>query len=355
MKMKKDIIDNIYIMMCYAWNVQDIYRNANVGKEPFDNVHDLLAYLLIFNVKQILKQGLYMDYDLIEEELACLKGKINFRLSMKNQSLKKNKLFCSYDIYIEDECLNQIIKSSIDILLKDVYLCHKLKKELFSLKKALSHISYIELNEQAFKKIHYNKNNTRYRYAILICEFILTGMIVKNKNNEYQFLELISETKMSRLFEKFILNFYKKHLDKNIWNVHRQKYKWKLDDNTSDHSLELLPMMEPDVIIDNLKNKSRLIIDTKYYENALVEQYYGNKKKVRSDHLYQVYSYLSQNTFMGNKQALLLYPTVYEEIHADFPIQQNHVFIRTINLNTNWKNVREDLLNIINDIFKNFV
>jgi integrase len=95
---------------------------------------------------------------------------------------------------------------------------------------------------------------------------------------------------------------------------------------------------------------SDIIIDTKYYREALVENKYGDKK-VRSDHLYQLFSYLKNiKSQPGNEclaEGILLYPAVSQSLDLKFIIGGHQVRVRTIRLDRPWQQIHAELCSLL--------
>ena len=104
---------------------------------------------------------------------------------------------------------------------------------------------------------------------------------------------------MQKLYEKFVLNFYRYHLDSKIYRVHAPKLRWQLGQNINEQDLTLLPNMETDVVIENKFYHTQLVIDTKFYSKTLVSGYRTDIEKVRIGHLYQIYAYINNSSFNG--------------------------------------------------------
>lgn len=63
-----------------------------------------------------LKQGLYREYTLQEEGLSVLRVKLNIQGTIRNKIQHKQKLFCEYDELSENILLNQVLKTTMMIL-----------------------------------------------------------------------------------------------------------------------------------------------------------------------------------------------------------------------------------------------
>jgi 5-methylcytosine-specific restriction enzyme subunit McrC len=44
-----------------------------------------------------------------------------------------------------------------------------------------------------------------------ICFFVLEGLMLSTEKGEYKMAAFLDEQRMSRLFEKFVLEYYKRH------------------------------------------------------------------------------------------------------------------------------------------------
>ena len=153
---------------------------------------------------------------------------------------------------------------------------------------------------------------------------------------------------MASLFERFLFNFYKKHLPSNEWLVKRETLTWQLQPLAHSEDQNYLPAMKTDI---SLVSKNRyVIIDAKYYPEALKGQY--NKDKIISPNLYQIFSYTQNLTGAGNKQTegILIYPEVTKSLSLSYqypPGNKAHIKVCTINLKQDWEGIELDLLRVI--------
>jgi 5-methylcytosine-specific restriction enzyme subunit McrC len=94
---------------------------------------------------------------------------------------------------------------------------------------------------------------------------------------------------------------------------------------------------------------AHLIIDTKYYAETL--QVHHGKSSLRSENLYQLFSYLKNSEALGpayrSAEGILLYPAVGDNIAFKADIQGHCVRICTVNLDQPWQKIRSDLLGLL--------
>ena len=105
-------------MLAYAFKVLNEVNYRKLETEEFDNILELLSEILILGVQKQIKQGLVKDYIDISEDISSPKGKINITESINTLSFIKGKLNCTYDEFSLNCYLNQILKSTMNLLLK---------------------------------------------------------------------------------------------------------------------------------------------------------------------------------------------------------------------------------------------
>ena len=67
---KSIFIQNIYYMLTYAFQVLRHDNYAEIATEHFENIYDMFAAILGKGVSKQLKQGLYKEYVLHEDNLS---------------------------------------------------------------------------------------------------------------------------------------------------------------------------------------------------------------------------------------------------------------------------------------------
>lgn len=129
-KYKRIFIKNIYYMLSYAFTTlkQSIYED--IEKEPFDNIHNLFAAILAKGIGLQLKQGLYREYINCVEDLTVVRGKIDMPGTIRNRLQAWLAVTCDYDELSENTLLNQILKSTALLLLRQKDVDEKYKAEL---------------------------------------------------------------------------------------------------------------------------------------------------------------------------------------------------------------------------------
>ena len=346
-------IKNIYYMLCYAWNVTDYSDSTVCGEEEFDDIYNLLARILLKEVSILLKRGFYKEYVEKTEIMSNLKGQININDSVQQNTLKNMKMVCNYDEYSENVLFNQIIKATLIDFLKYSGLAKELQNQIRKILLSFNNIDLIKVEKKHFSMLRFHRNNLNYLVIINVCKLFKYGLIANVEDGSIKFANFISDDQMQKVYEMFILNFYKKHLDKSIYRVHAPKIKWHLDSNAEEEWGSLFDIEDDpgdrrtDIVIENKINKVQFIIDAKYYKETLVAKHYNETELTyRTSHLNQVRGYLLDSDYDGKKVGALVYPALNVDLERGtiISITSTPIIMKTLNLDTNWDNIKNDLL-----------
>jgi 5-methylcytosine-specific restriction enzyme subunit McrC len=339
-------IENIYYLLCYAWNKLDEKERVNVSIDDKTELLDLFAKILINATKMLLKRGIDKNYIDYTEELAGVKGKVQISQTLKSNLLFKQRTICTFDDFSANIISNRILVSTIYRLTRTKGLDKQLKNELVSLQRMLSDIEQIEITNSLFKQVKLNRNNRFYGFVMNVCQIIYESTLPSEEQGKYKFSDFTrDDKKMNQLFESFIRNFYK--IEQQKYNtVKKETIKWQFD-NTDKDSYQYLPQMETDITLEN--DEEKIIIDAKFYRETMTLNY--DKERIKSANLYQLFSYLlnqqDTNLKTHNATGILLYPTIETDYNLNFKYNEHKIQIRTINLNSNWRNISSRLKEII--------
>ena len=329
-KDKSILINNIYHMLSYAFQIltQDTYDDVAI--ESFDEMYDLLAAILAKGIGIQLKQGLYREYINRQEELSVLRGKINMSGTIKNQLVHKRVLTCDFDDLSENNLFNQIIKTTVSLLLRNDTVKSKYKDDLKKKMLFFSNIDFLEPTSIRWSSIRFQRNNQTYRMLISICQLILEGMLMTTDTGEYRLASFVDEQRICRLYEKFILEYYNRHYSE--LKVSASQIPWSVDDGVR----TMLPIMQSDIHLQ--KDNTVLIIDAKYYSHTTQTQY--DKHTLHSNNMYQIFAYVKNRDYeFGEEEhtvsGMLLYAKTEEEVQPDHVYQMhgNQISVRTLDLN----------------------
>lgn len=333
------LILNIYYMLAYAF--QELRKNnyAEVDKEIFEDIYDLFAELLARGISYQLKQGLYKEYIPKDDSLQTVRGKIDINGTINNRLHDSRRIHCDFDELSENNIYNQILLTTAMILIKHSEVKKDKKAKLKQLLLFFQNVNPVDIHAIRWKALRFDRNNRNYRMLLYICYFIINEWLLTTENGQFKMPEF-SDDHMCRLFERFVLEYYKKHHPEVKANA--AQIGWNIVEESTDTSI--LPIMQSDIVLT--LGERTLIIDTKYYSKIMQEQY--DKKTLRNSHLYQIRTYVDEydREHRHNVDGMLLYAKTKEEDFEDAQITHRDgysLLIRTLDLNTKFENIKKRL------------
>ena len=337
-------IKNIYYMLSYAFQVLNEQGYKNLATEQFENTADLMAAILAKGISIQIKRGLGKEYISQTESLSTMRGKIDIAESIKTQSLLKKQMVCDYDEFSTNGTMNRIIKSTVELLIYSGNISTKRIKELKKLMVYFTDVEKINLYTVNWN-MHYNRNNQTYRLLISVCYLVVKGLLQTNSDGTNKLMDFVDEQRMCRLYEKFILEYYRKEFPEITANA--SKIDWQLDDGISD----MLPVMQTDIMLTY--NEKILIIDAKYYSHTTQSQY--DTHTLHSGNLYQIFTYVkNKEVELADKphdkvSGMLLYAKTDEAVlpDNDYVMSGNKISVKTLDLDCEFSQIAEQLNKII--------
>ena len=338
-------VQNIYYMLSYAFQVLNEKGYKDIATEQFDNVAELCAAILSKGITVQLKRGLGKEYIPQTEALSSLRGKIDITESIKTQSLLRKQLICIYDYFTVNSYLNRILKTTMVLLHADVSKVRK--KAIRKLMIYFADVDVLDVHNINWN-IRYDRNNQSYRMLISICYLVVKGLLQTNTDGSTRLMVFIDEQRMCRLYEKFILEYYRKEHPEIT--ARASQIPWQLDDGFSD----MLPVMQSDITLS--EGNRTLIIDAKYYAHNTQTQY--DVHTLHSGNLHQIFTYVkNRDAEYGDVphevSGMLLYAKTDEQIQPDhvYHMSGNKISVRTLDLNCDFAEIAQQLNAIIAEHF----
>lgn len=297
---------NIFIyMLMYAYDVKLSNEQIASCANQEHTILEVFVQMFAINLLNELKKGLYKEYLTKQDNLPVLKGKYLINENLK-YNFTKNKIYCEYDEFSENNSLNQFFLYAIKYLQKFV----NDKKLLKQCELIFDEVEYKSVDINRFETINFNRLNVRFKTSFEIALLLLKQSIPLFNKDKKSFAFLFD---MNILFEKFIARMVKE-LDNNA-KIQNKHYFGDLT-------------LKPDII---LKNQ---IIDTKYKKLNSLED-------IKQSDKLQAFSY-GINYKVEN--VMLLYPKHLDSIKYDLVLGKESIVnlkIRTIDLNFNGNNYKE--------------
>ena len=333
-------VRNLFHMLAYAFSALTEQGYRAVATEDFDNAAELCAAILERGVSLQLKRGLGQEYVNRSEARSCLRGTIDVTESVKSQAVWRRQLVCSYDEFSVDTTMNRVIKATVALLVR-ADISRARKQSLKKLMVFFADVRDIDLHRVDWN-MRYDRNNRTYRMLMAVCWLVVKGLLQTQSDGATRMMDFFDEQRMSRLYEKFILEYYRREHPR--LRARASFVEWALDDGAMDG----LPAMRTDI---TLSARGRvLIIDAKYYAATMQRNF--DKRRVHSGNLYQIFAYVK------NKQAvleragesievsgMLLYAATDEEVQPDvtYRMSGNQIGVRTLDLDRPFEEIRAQL------------
>ncbi|MFM7009522.1 MAG: 5-methylcytosine-specific restriction endonuclease system specificity protein McrC [Betaproteobacteria bacterium] len=337
-------IENIYYLFCYAWNRFEEAQKIPMGGAHSPDLPNLLARVLLSGVRAVMRRGLDRGYLPHQDEIATVRGRIELGPSLRMQARNVRRLHCEFDELSHDLLHNRILKASLLRLARAATIDAALAHELQLLAKRMPDVSDIWLERSAFSRVQLNRNNAFYDFLLKVAELAFDCLLPDPSGHGFAFYDVLrDERKMARVFEDFVRNFYRAKQSEFV--VEPLTINW--DAVRTSGSVSRLPNMRVDVFLRSPQR--RIIIDTKYYANAL--QSYYDVESLHSGNLYQLFSYL-RNAAGGDADfdgatGMLLYPCAGRALDEAFDIQGHPVKVATLDLAIPWTQIEDRLLDLV--------
>ena len=341
-------VQNIYYMLSYAFQALNRRGFKKIATEEFSNTAELMAAILAKGIAFQLKRGLGKAYLPYTKAQSTIRGKIDMGASIKTNSMLRKQLTCTYDDFSVNTTMNRIIKSTVALLLK-ADISKSRKKELRRFMVFFADVTPIQLRAVNWN-LQYNRHNQTYRMLIAICYFVVKGLLHTRNDGTTAVMDFLDEQRMSRLYEKFILEYYKKHYPE--LSAAAAQIPWALDDGAGD----MLPMMQSDIHLE--RDNRVLIIDAKYYEHTTQVRF--DKHTIHSGNLYQIFTYVKNREYQfGEREntvsGMLLYAKTDALIQPDqvYQIYGNQISVKTLDLDLPFEQIAHQLDRIAEAHFPN--
>lgn len=300
---------NFIKMLVYSENLEGVEFYDIVTASPGEHLVDFMAKLFLQVTTPIVDEGIYKSYVTISEEIPSVKGRPLLAQNIRHSRLTHEKFWCEYDELSTDILENQILlycTKILSILVRN----YNTRSDLYNFQTILESqgVSEIYLEPYHLDLVSLQKLNEHYEQALKLCEFILRFVwyhdFAKEENLPiYGFLYDVNE-----LFQNFVTKVVKEIFP--YYNVYKEPPNYDLlerivveeDEESIDNArIRLLP----DIVIEDKKSKTILVIDTKY------------KELVSSNDVYQATAY----SLTLECPVLLLVPQIHNKIHENFRIK----------------------------------
>ena len=346
-------VRNVWLLLLYA---SDLYRYArderiNSIEDNPDDIADLVAEILAGSVERRIKRNLSFGYRSKDAVLRRLRGRVDLLQTERGQLLQRGKIACRFDEMTIDTPRNRYVRAALSRIAKVVASaglgrrCRILATTLARMGVGDQPPRWSEISVGSFGRLD---SGDRQMMAAARLAFDLA---LPNESDGANYLSRpYTERQWWGLFERAVAGFYDVAL-KDMWNVHPQKrIRWPVE-NKTERIDEILPSMEPDIVLDDMNSKHRIVIDTKF--TSILVKGWRRPKSLKRDHIFQIYTYLRSQEDDGDPPSvdasgLLLYPVVKDgRVDESVIIQGHEIRFATVDLAAQATEIRRQLLEVI--------
>jgi 5-methylcytosine-specific restriction enzyme subunit McrC len=323
--------------------------------ERAPTLDSLLASVLVRLMQQRLRIGLGHEYVDTAGALRGIRGRINFAETIKRQELERGQVVCEFQGFRANSLKNQIIRSTLARLVKvgqfgpEPARVREIQQKLRRLLRDLDGIDFVELTPDLIRRQLYGRggHDHDYRLMLSICDLIVQRQMPGGPEGYASaIVPLIPRDLLVlyNVYERFVANFYRLHL--KGWEISAQK---RLEWHAADAN-ERLPLMIPDIVLQEKATGRMIVLDTKFTAHSLVENPWG-KAVFDSSHLYQLYAYLKSQEHLSEAHrtaaGILLYPAVKNRFSESVRLQDQVIRIESVDLAAPWQEIEERLLELL--------
>lgn len=334
-------IENVYYLLCYAWDKLEEAALTDVAPTPEMRLPDLFARVLRSGVAHSLKRGLDRAYVTSEEEIAGVRGRLDLAMSLKRATFPRARAWCAFDELSPDTPPNRIVRTTLRALASVAELDATLAEDLRDLYRRMPGVSEVRITGQSFRRFSLGSNNRYYGFLLDVCELVHRNLFVDEQTGSAKFRDFTrDDAQMARLFERFLFRFYTR--EQAEFKVEAPHLQWNATGESA--ALEYLPRMRTDIVLRGTERT--IVMDAKYYAHTLSEHF--GKASIHSEHLYQLFAYLRHLAANDVTVAgVLLYPRTTETVLVDVSLFEHPVRAATIDLAQPWPAIHRDLLRTI--------
>ena len=271
----------------YSYDIKLENEDIASCKNENHNILEVFIQLFAQRLFKEFKSGVYKEYITEQDNLTTLRGKYLINENLKYNHIK-NKIYCEYDEFSENNELNQFFLYAVKTLLKYT----KNKKLLKQCELVLDGIEYREFDINTLQ-IHFSRLNKRFQSSFEFAILLLSKSIPLFSQDKQSFAFLFD---MNDLFESFIAKVYA-DIDSSTETQTQKNF----------GNLQLIP----DIIT------SGMIIDTKYKKVK-------TKKELSVADKYQMFVY---GTNFEMNETMLLYPKHIDDIYENLKLGKDDKMI----------------------------
>lgn len=293
----KNMWQNLLVnMIRYVWGFPVKESGSSNLKLRHNSVLDLYYELLVGEVELLVRRGLVKKYIREERNAKALKGKLSITKHFQKNMVHKERFYIQTTRYSTDHQLHQVLCCAIKLvgqLNRNGFLASRIGNLLMNFQEQ----SGLDITQQTFARIRYDRKTIVYKRAMEIAELLLLNYHPDVSRGRRNVLALMFD--MNALWERFVLDLLRKSMRSYSVSGQVSKKFWR--------SAHLGSSMRPDIVLTAQDGNMQIVLDTKWKNLG------GNAPS--ADDLRQMYVY---HEYFNAEKVALIYPGQGSNISGQF-------------------------------------
>ena len=285
----------VFLNMLRAWRGVNHARFSESGIRAMQrfNMLEIFVRLFLENLTHLTKRGLAKHYQLVEENLPCLKGRILFSPHLRENTANRARFYVQYDDFNANRPANRLIHSAIDKL-KPMVRHPDNRKLLRQMKICFNDIPVSRNHDDDWGKHKIDRAMRHYHAVMQWVGLFLFGQGLTTFSGKHINRCLLFP--MEQIFEDFVAKNFRAH--QNYFSVQTQASGKHLA-TTADNKPVF--RIRPDIRLQ--RGPMQFILDTKW--KRINEGGASLTRGVSQADMYQLYAYGKK---YDCKTVALIYP-----------------------------------------------
>ena len=285
----------IFLEMLRHWRGKNFQKltNSEIRKLSRFPMLEVFVYLFLFNIQEIIRGGLARKYVEIEENLAVLKGRIQFAGHFRENLIDQSRFYVLHDELSENRPANRLIHRVLQMLEAQLTDSRNLRL-LHEVKSAFVDIPVSTNIHADWQKLHIDRTMPYYQPVMRWVELFLFNFGLTTYEGRHKNISLLFP--MEKIFEDYVTFCFRKF--QNDYTVRAQRPERHLAKLDGENAFK----MKPDIFLLS-GNSVRFIMDAKWKRLDADADF--PKHQIRQSDMYQLFAY---GMHYGCKRVVMLYP-----------------------------------------------
>ena len=245
-------IDSLLYLLGEVYGIEKLHQQF-AGYKSKVEVDELLIRIFVNYVTKLIRQGVRKRYISQKDQLTTVRGRIDVRRTTALYYSGSPEVECEFDEHTYDCIENQVIKTTLGVLLNRNAESTSQRQTIWSLYKEFGDVKELPANVALSSEVVRNRLNMHYFPAIPLARVILSSMGV---THDFGSIEMNGfHVDMNLLYERYIDRRLRKELKPFGVTVDAQ--------NSSPFDTKQQALIRPDLILQSKLGK-RVVADTKY-------------------------------------------------------------------------------------------